>query len=177
MAQVATVQLRLPSNLYERAKSVAEMQGNSFDQLICSALEEVVAAADSHGNVNRSEGDLDGGLAEQHHYLDESGHLLEGIETNLRPLPLPGCIAAFEGTLSEIVDFLNTFEHLGVTRNGIRGWMSRHFQEAWESGNYLVMRTHKKRGNAFLYVLEIRQCELTHQAGDGEPLASENASH
>ena len=163
MVQDATVELRLSSNLYEQVKAVSEIRGESIQQLICNALEEVVTAADTQGLRGGAEGVRKGISAEQHHYLDESGHLLEGIDTNLRPLPLPGCVAAFEGTLVEIVNFLNDFEHLGVTCNDIRGWMSRHNQEAWESGHYLVMRTHKKRGDTFLYVLEIRHCELTHR--------------
>ena len=172
MGQDATVEIRLPGKLYERAKAVAEMRGESIEQLLFNALEKVVTAADYQEIGDRAESDREGISAEQHHYLDESGHLLEGIDTNLRPLPLPGCVAAFEGTLAEIVDFLNDFEHLGVTCNDIQGWMSRHNQEAWESGHYLVMRTHKKRGNAFLYVLEIRHCELTHRVVSGAPLAT-----
>lgn len=172
MVQDATVELRLSSKLYKRAKAVSEMRGESIEQLICNALEEVVTATDSQRVRDRAEGVREGISAEQHHYLDESGHLLDGIDTNLRPLPLPGCVAAFEGTLAEIVDFLNDFEHLVVTCNDIQGWMSRHNQEAWESGHYLVMRTHKKRGDAFLYVLEIRHCELTHRAVNGAPLVT-----
>ncbi|MGK7910874.1 MAG: hypothetical protein AB4050_05220 [Synechococcus sp.] len=162
MVHDATVELRLSSKLYERAKAVSEMRGESIEQLICNALEDVVSASDSQRVTVQAEGVRAGISAEQHHYIDESGHLLEGIETNLRPLPLPGCVAAFEGTIAEIVDFLNDFEHLGVTCNDIQDWMARHNEEAWESAHYLVMRTHKKRGDAFLYVLEIRHCELTH---------------
>ena len=146
MNKDATVELRVPNTLYERAKVVAAMQGNSFEQLICDALAEAVATAGLEPTGDREKWPENEGAEELHHYLDESGHLLAGIDTNLRPLPLPGCIAAFEGTLSEIVDFLNTFEHVEVTSSGIRSWMSRHLQQAWESGHYLVMRTHKKTG-------------------------------
>ncbi|MGK7907796.1 MAG: hypothetical protein AB4040_11295 [Synechococcus sp.] len=164
MSQDATIELRMPSDLYKQAKAVAETKGQSFEQLICNALAEALTTEDSEVVRDRIEVVRHGFAAVQHHYLDESGHLLEGIETNLRPLPLPGCIAAFEGSLAEIVEFLNKFEHLGVTRSSIGSWMSGHSHQAWESGNYLVMRTHKKRGNTFLYVLEIRYSELTHRS-------------
>ena len=164
MSQDATIELRMPIQLYEQAKAVAETKGQSFEQLICNVLEEAIITADSEIVADRIEVLRHGVPEVQHHYLDESGHLLEGINTNLRPLPLPGCIAAFEGTLDEIVDFLNKFEHLGVTCSSISDWMSKHCHQAWDSGKYLVMRTHKKRGHAFLHVLEIRYCELTHRS-------------
>ena len=157
MIQDSTVELHVPSDLCDRVRQIAAVRGTSFEQLICHVLEETVETAAPQLAVSPSPLELG-----QPHSRAEVQPPAEMQPDNLRSLPLPGCVAAFEGTLAAIVDFLNEREHVDVSRDRIRSWMARHSQQAWELGCYLVMRTHKKRGNAFLYVLEIRNCGLTH---------------